>query len=58
MVELTKEQARKRTDAIIKAHHWFGSNHFRKVFRNYDYYVDDDNVLFYVFPKEKLKKVV
>lgn len=51
-MELTKEQYEKRTGALLKAHHWFGSDNFKTIFENYDYYVDKDRVLIYVYKKE------
>lgn len=54
-MRLTKEENRNRKNPLIKAHHWFGSDTFERVFKDFDYYVDTDNALFYVYDKEGTK---
>jgi hypothetical protein len=52
-MELTKEQNRLKKNCLIKAHYWFGIDVFNKVFKDFDYYIDDENKLFYVYEKDK-----
>jgi hypothetical protein len=57
-MELTKKQAEKRKGCILKAHPWFGSDELgRMLKRGYDYYVDHDDKVIYVYSR-KLAKVL
>lgn len=58
-MKITKEQNRLRKNCILKAHYWFGSDVFEEVFKDYDFYVDEENTMFYVYRSEDdLKNVV
>jgi len=54
-MELLKGQSRLRKTCILKAKLWFGSDTLKEVFKEYDYYLDDDNLLLYVYLKEVSK---
>lgn len=57
-MQLTEAQWKKRKGCVVKAHPWFGSEEFgRMLKRGYDYYVDHDNALVYVYSR-KLAKVL
>jgi hypothetical protein len=51
-MRLTKEQARGKMP-LIKAHYWFGSDQLKFVIKlGYDYYIDDDNAMFYIYQRK------
>ena len=56
-MEITKEENNKRKNCLLKAHYWFGSVELKKILKdNYDYYIDYENTLFYVYEKEVILK--
>jgi hypothetical protein len=51
-MELTKEQNRIRKECILKFHPWFGVDVLKEVFKDYDYYNDDESRIVYVYRKQ------
>lgn len=59
-MELTEEQYKNyykvhKRISILKAHPWFGSDQLKFIIKDeYDYYIDNDNKMFYVYSKKEV----
>lgn len=48
-MELTEEENKQRKNCILKFHYWYGSEVLNEVLKEYDFFIDKDRALVYVF---------
>jgi hypothetical protein len=50
-MRLNKDEHNKRNSCLLKSKLWFGNDNLNLIFKDYDFYLDENTYLIYVYEK-------